>query len=32
MSTAYKIAEALDVSLDDLWTPDDNTKKEAEDA
>ena len=27
MSTAYKIAEALGVSLDDLWIPD---KKQAE--
>lgn len=32
MSTAYKLSAALGVSLDDLWAPDDNTKKEAEDA
>lgn len=29
MSTAYKIAEALGVSLDDLWIPD---KKQAEES
>lgn len=30
ISTAYKIAKALEVSLDDLWKPE-QIKKEAED-